>query len=391
MKSLVTFFFYLFTFTLIGAEVPEINSRSAVLMDATTGAILFLKNPDEEIPPASMTKLMTTHVALKAIGDNKALLDEPIIPPPESWAVNQAPRSSLMFLGDGQQTSLRELLLGLAVPSGNDAAVAVALQIAPTVDDFAEMMNQEARALGLTRTRFEEPSGISSNNLTTAREFAHFSRFYIQEYPENLEEYHSVRQFAYPRTENMAEGRRPGTIVQFNANRLLGNFEGVDGLKTGYIIASGYNISLTAKRGNTRFIAVIMGAEGEQIRTEDGRRLLTWAFDNYKTVFPPVPVLESRRVWKGKNNYVNLDTGTSLVFTSPINRAYLLNYVININEPLVAPIPAGTPVGNLIYYDAFGELQRIPLLTAEGIDAGGFFKRIFDTIRLFFRNFLGLD
>jgi D-alanyl-D-alanine carboxypeptidase (penicillin-binding protein 5/6) len=371
-------------------EVPEVISPSAVVMDAMTGTFLYLKNPDEVIPPASLTKLMTIHLALKAIGDKLELLDEPITPPRESWAINQPPRSSLMFLANGQRTNLRELLLGLAISSGNDAAVAVALHFAPTVAAFTEMMNAEARALGLTKTQFDEPSGISEFNLTTARDFAHFCRFYIQEHPETLKEYHSVREFAYPKADNVPETfrNRPGTILQYNTNRLLATLEGTDGLKTGYIDEAGYNIALTTQRGETRFIAVILGAPrpgGDLIRNEDGRRLITWAFNNYKTVIPPIPVLETPRVWKGKADYVSLSLGDSVEFTSRTNRADPLYFRVEVLDPLIAPLPVGSPVGDLIYYDNTGDLRRIPLLTNEDIEAGGFFKRLFDAIRLFFR------
>ena len=371
-------------------DVPELFSRSAVLMDAATGTFLYYKNPDEIIPPASLTKLMTMHLALKMVEGNPALMEEPIAPPPESWAVNQPPHSSLMFLANGQQTNLRELLLGLAIPSGNDAAVAVALHLTSSVAAFTEMMNREAETLGLMNTHFDEPSGISEFNLTTARDFANFCRFYIEAHPEALRDYHTVREFAYPKPENVAEvfRNRPGTIVQYNHNRLLETLEGVDGLKTGYIDESGYNIALTAKRGETRFIAVILGAPlrgGEQIRNEDGRRLLTWAFENYKTVFPPVPILEKQRVWKGKNNYVNIGYGAPLEFTSRINRASPLHYRLELLDPLIAPLSKGSQAGELIYYDDAGELYRIPLLSSEELEAGGFFKRLIDSIRLFFR------
>jgi D-alanyl-D-alanine carboxypeptidase (penicillin-binding protein 5/6) len=181
---------------------------------------------------------------------------------------------------------------------------------------------------------------------------------------------------------------RPGTILQYNNNRLLRTFEGVDGLKTGYIDESGYNIALTAQRGETRFIAVILGAPnrgGDIIRNEDGRRLLTWAFENYKTVFPPVPVLDSPRVWKGKVNSVGLSIGDSTIFTSRTHRAAPLYYRVELFDPLIAPLPAGSPAGTLTYYDDAGELLRISLVTSEEIEAGGFFKRLFDSIQLFFR------
>jgi D-alanyl-D-alanine carboxypeptidase (penicillin-binding protein 5/6) len=288
---------------------------------------------------------------------------------------------------------LHDLLLGLAVPSGNDAAVAVALQVAPSIEQFVELMNREASALGMAKTLFVEPSGISEYNMTTAREFALFCRTYIRNHPETLKDYHSVRVFAYPRVENVMESQRnrPGTIVQYISNRLLEDFEGVDGLKTGYIDESGYHIALTAERDGTRFIVVILGTPirvggvlGSQVRDTEGRRLLTWAFDNYKTVRPEAPELEQVRIWKGKVNYVGVGPDEILDFTSRTNRAETLDYKTEIFDTLIAPLPIGSLVGNLILYDDEGELHRVPLVTTEEITAGGFFKRLFDSIRLFF-------
>jgi D-alanyl-D-alanine carboxypeptidase (penicillin-binding protein 5/6) len=251
------------------------------------------------------------------------------------------------------------------------------------------MMNREARALGMTKTHFVEPSGISEYNMTTAREFAQFCRFYIRNYPETLQDYHSVRVFPYPRAENVMESqrRRPGTIFWENSNRLLNDFEGVDGLKTGYIDESGYHIALTAERSETRFIVVILGTPrqgGTQLRNTEGRRLLTWAFENYKTVRPQAPELEKLRIWKGKVNYVGVSPDEVLDFTSRVNRALSFEYRTEIFDTLIAPLPIGSLVGNLIFYDDEGELHRVPLVTTEEVVAGGFFKRLFDSIRLFF-------
>ena len=380
-------------------DIPELISEAAVVMDATTGALLYFKNPDLEIPPASLTKLMTMHLALMEVKAGNASLYTDIFPPEESWSMNQPLRSSLMFLGEGQRTNLHELLLGLAVSSGNDAAVAVALQFAPSVRDFAAMMNWEAGQLGLGRTRFVEPSGISEFNITTAREFAHFCRFYINAHPETLQNYHSIREFGYPRTENMLDGSRPisilptgqrvsGTIVPRNNNRLLANTQGVDGLKTGFIEESGYNIALTAERGDTRFIVVILGAprqNGIQIREDEGRRLINWAFANYRTIRPQLTSQLTARVWRGNENYVNLELTEPLVFTSFSNRGYNLDSRLELIDPLVAPILPGTYAGDLVMYDNAGDLHRIPLVTSEEIFEGGFFRRFWDSIRLFFR------
>jgi D-alanyl-D-alanine carboxypeptidase (penicillin-binding protein 5/6) len=382
-------------------NAPVLGSRAAVLMDAATGAVLYAKNPDEIIPPASLTKLMTIHVALQEAAKRSISLDESVEPPRQSWAVNQPPRSSLMFLASGQHVTIRELILGLAVPSGNDAAIAIALRFAPSVEAFVQLMNTEARSLGLEKTQFVEPSGISEYNFTTALEFAVFCREYIRLHPENLAIFHSTAEFAYPKAENVSEQYRaePGTIVQPNRNQLLdielpdgsrntNAVEGVDGMKTGYIDEAGYNIALTAGRQETRLIAIILGApavyRGERIRDEDGRALLTWGFDNFKTMQADFPEQELLRVWKGKTDYVSCVPGEDTTFTAHANRGGRLFWKTEYVDPLTAPLPAWSRVGTLILSDSLGELRRIPLVTTENVEQGGFFKRLFDSFRMFF-------
>ncbi|MFP3089835.1 D-alanyl-D-alanine carboxypeptidase [Treponema sp. TIM-1] len=372
-------------------DAPDIGSRAAVVLDALTGTVLYAKNGDEEIPPASLTKLMTIHLVLREAAARGISLEEVRELPRESWAVNQPPRSSLMFIGPGQRASIRDLLLGLAVPSGNDAAVAAALLFFPSVEEFIREMNREALLLGLTKTRFTEPSGISEYNITTAREFALFCREYLRMHPETLAELHSVREFAYPKPTNVGESfrDRPNTIIQRNHNALLDRVEGVDGLKTGYIDEAGYHIALTAERRGTRFIAVILGAPaaygGDRIRNTDGESLLTWAFTHYKTLRPPSPVIPPARVWKGKENSLELYPAEVLECTALVDQGEGLHWEIELQDPVIAPIAAGAPLGELILYDKTGELRRIPLAAASEIEQGGFFKRLWDTIRLFFR------
>jgi len=360
-------------------------------MDAATGTIVYTKNPDEEIPPASLTKLMTMHLTLREIEAGRASLDEFFTPSREGWAVNQPPLSSLMGLGAGHSVSLRDLLLGMAIFSGNDAATATALRFAPSLSAFAEVMTREATSLGLWRTRFVDASGYSEDNMTTAREFAEFCRIYIGAHPYSLRDYHSVMEFAYPRPENLPEQYRgnPGTRLRRNSITLLGRVEGVDGLKTGFIFESGYNIALTAERNGTRFIVVILGGpsewQGDRIRDEDGERLINWAFANYKTIRPNPGVIMPFRIWKGKTNYVGIVPGEPLDFTALTERGENLDWAIEQEEPLIAPLPANSPAGSIVLYDTLGELRRIPLLTAVEVEKGGFFKRLFDSIRLFFR------
>ena len=376
------------------ATAPEIVSQAAVLADAETGTVLYAKNPHEEIPPASLAKLMTIHLAMKDIQAGKVTLDEIIPVGVESWAQNQPPRSSLMFLAPGQIVTLRELILGLSISSGNDAAVAVALRIAPTVSEFASMMTEEARRMGLERTTFVEPSGVSEYNMTTAGEFTAFCREYLRLYPENLVEFHSVREFAYPKASNVAETFRnnPRTIMQANRNSLLRTFPGVDGLKTGYIDEAGYNIALTAERNNTRMVAVILGAPagtgGDRIRDRDGERLLSWAFETFKTLRTSIAPLEDEPLWKGKAKWVQLqladglDLPCPMSFTVPFDRAETLHYRVEVAHPLIAPLPSHYPVGKLVFFDEIGDLYHIPVLTTQAHQQGNVFRRILDSIRL---------
>jgi D-alanyl-D-alanine carboxypeptidase (penicillin-binding protein 5/6) len=369
---------------------PEIGSQAAVVVDAETGTVVYAKNASDEIPPASLAKLMTMHLVLNEVKEGRATLDDIVPIGKESWAINQPPRSSLMFLAPGQKVTLRELMLGLAIPSGNDAAVAAALYIAPTVSDFANMMTSEARRMGLAKTIFVEPSGISEDNMTTAAEFAAFCMEYLRLHPYTLSEFHSVREFAYPKADNVTESLRnnPRTIVQLNRNNLLDRFPGVDGLKTGYIDEAGYNIALTAQQKNTRFIAVILGAPagpgGARTRDRDGTRLLSWAFENFKTVRPEIPPLEPVKLWKGRDKQVVLRIAESTAFTAPLDRAASLRYAIRIDEPLIAPLPASYPIGRLILADDEGELRRVQLVTASEYQQGNIFKRIWHSIRLLF-------
>jgi D-alanyl-D-alanine carboxypeptidase (penicillin-binding protein 5/6) len=226
--------------------------------------------------------------------------------------------------------------------------------------------------------------------MTTAKEFARFCREYLLLHPETLKSLHSVREFAYPAADNVGEAfrNRPNTLVQYNHNSLLGRVEGVDGFKTGYIDEAGYNIALTAERGGTRFIAVVLGAPaeygGDRIRDADGERLLEWAFTHYKTLHPPLPVIPPIRVWKGRENALDLVPGERLNSTVLSHRGVDLRWEIEVQDPVLAPIAAGSPLGTLILSDQEGELRRVPLAAAGGVEGGGFFKRLWDTIRLFF-------
>jgi len=283
---------------------PELDvwAESAILIDVANGQILYEKNADEVIPPASMTKLFAMYVVDQEVAAGNLNYEDYIELPPESWACNMPPHSSLMFLGEGQKVTLEELLLGLSICSGNDAAYALAYTVCGNMEDFVERMNLVAENLGLKNTHFVESSGYSEENTTTAREMAKFARIYILQHPDSLRRFHSVEKFTYPKEQNMAPGdyvhaqdwsnglpsHITMSITQENTNPLLGLLEGCDGLKTGYIDESGYNLSLTAKRENTRFLSVTMkgpgnnAREGQQGRINDGLELMEYGFSSFK-------------------------------------------------------------------------------------------------------------
>ncbi len=376
---------------------PEVASRSAVLLDAATGALLYEKNADTVIPPASLTKLMTMHLVLEDVASGRLSLDDRVALPRETWAVRQPWGSSLMFLAPGQRVTLREVMLGMAVASGNDAAAAAAIHTAGSVDAFVERMNGEARALGLARTHFVDPSGYSEFNLTTARDFAAFCKIYLDRHPETLSEFHAVREFAYPQPFNLPETfqDRPGTVIQNNRNLLLGEIEGVDGLKTGFTPESGYNIVLTARRGGTRLLAVLLGgpgvnsAQGGRVRAEDGGRLLGWGFAHFRTIRPVVEHLDPIRIWKGQRNEVALVPTAPLEFTAGNDRAETVTWELRRNPAPVAPIAEGDTLAELVFSDQFGELRRVPLAAASEVRQGNIWKRAFDSVALFFLKLFG--
>jgi D-alanyl-D-alanine carboxypeptidase (penicillin-binding protein 5/6) len=252
-------------------------------------------------------------------------------------------------------------------------------------------MNAEAQRMGLNVTRFVDTSGFSPHNKTTAQEFAYFCYQYIKIHPNSMRDFHSHTVFSYPLEANMPQGRRSNTttITQSNRNGLIGIFPGADGLKTGFIPESGYNIALTAERNQTRFILALLGApsnrDGGRIRQADGIRLLTWAFDNFKTVSVEAGQIEDVKLWKGRENTVQLGIDTQIVdFTSPLNRANELYREVVITSTLVAPLPANYHAGYLVISDEIGELKRLPLVTTKAYERGNFFKRIWHSILLFF-------
>lgn len=294
-------------------EPAELNvwAKSAIAVNFESGCVIYEKNADEIIPPASMTKLFVMYAIMEEIEKGNASLSDIVPLPPETWAANQPPHSSLMFLGKNQKATLEEIITGLDVCSGNDAANAIALYLFGNVDSFVQKINQIAEEFNLKNTHFFDASGYSEKNTTTAREMASFAQKYIGRFPETLRKFHALPGFKYPKEENLApEDKKLSTryqdfsqgipqnifmpVYQKNTNPLLGILEGCDGLKTGYIEESGYNLALTAKRENMRILSVTMGGpgnsmnEGQAGRVHDGTEIMEWAYKTFRNYENPL-------------------------------------------------------------------------------------------------------
>ena len=390
------------TFTAPAQAAPalDLEARSVVLMDFATGQVLYEKNPDEVIAPASLTKLMTLHLAFKRIEAGQMSLDDPVVVSQNAWAAN-FPDSSLMYLEPGDQVTVGEILKGIAIVSGNDASVALAEHIAGSVSAFVEMMNDEAQALGFTSFHFVDPHGLSAQNKITAREFAEFARLYIQLHPNSLAELHSQKEFSYPQYENLTPARQAVTspeqhvpITQQNRNGLLWTYDGVDGLKTGYVEEAGFNLAVTAQRGGMRLIGVLLGIQADSIpegtakREAEGAALLSWGFNNFVTVKPQMPAYNPVRVWKGAANEVNLEPSggaPTLVLEKGLETS--LTASVRQEQSIIAPVAKGQKLGEVIFAADGKEVARLDLVAAEEVPQGGFFKRLWDSFRLWINGF----
>jgi serine-type D-Ala-D-Ala carboxypeptidase (penicillin-binding protein 5/6) len=363
---------------------PPGDARGIALIDFAKGDLLFSLNPDEAIPPASLAKLMTMHVALKAVDEGRLGLYDPI---PILWEDTALPYgSSLMYLQPGMRVPFDELLRGMAVISGNDAALTVARVIAGSSEAFAGLMNEEARALGLGMTSFVEPSGLSEFNTTSAREMAIFARAYMLRHPKAIEAYHARTTMEFPRAEHMPEGVPPPPIkiLLRNRNSLLFSYEGCDGLKTGFIEESGFNLIASAEREGTRFILVTLGgSHSASYRQRAATLMLNWAFANWRTVRPHTPELPSLRLWSGAQGLLRLEAAESPEFTVPVGLASDIEYRVELPGELEAPIKKGAAVGRIVYTSGDRVLRRIDIVAAEEGELGSLLIRLRDAIARF--------
>lgn len=374
-----------------------LNARSAILIDQATGRVLFEYNADQPLVPASLAKLMSLHIIYEKLEDRSINRADVVSITSNAWANNQAPGSSLMDLGPGQIVTVEELMRGMAVASGNDAATALAEYTAGSTEKFVRLMNEEARFMGYSVTRFTDPSGYGPENRTTVREFADFCRRYIFAHPQALEELHSLREFEYPLPQNMAGGRGTQfrTKRQFNPNYLVWDDFGVDGLKTGHFDNNNFTAAITARRGDMRLIAVLLGVPGKTLvdgsrrRAEDGMHLLSYGFRNYATVELDPPPLPPVRVWKGSQRSLAIAAAQPIYVTARPSELERLAYAIDVTAPLLAPVVQGQKVGSLLFSAGSRYVAQAPLIAAGGVEEAGLVRSAWDSALLGFSAVFG--
>ena len=349
---------------------PALDVSSFVLIEQTTGAVLAAHEPDLRVEPASITKIMTAYVAFEALAAGELSMQEEAVISEKAWRME----GSRTFLDLNSRVSVENLLLGTIVQSGNDASVALAEHLAGAEEDFATLMNAFAQRLGMQGTNYENSTGWpGEDHYTTAADTARLTRAMIQEYPA-LYGMHAVRDFTW------------NGISQLNRNRLLTRDASVDGVKTGHTESAGFCLVASAVRDDMRLIAAIMGASSEAQRAQDALRLLSYGFRYFETrkLLESGSTFGAARVWKGEDTVIDVTVADDLVMTLPKRAADEIETRVVINEPLIAPLEAGTQVGKVALIVNGETLAEQPLVPSRAVPAGGWWQRTRDTVLLWF-------
>ncbi|HSQ80595.1 MAG TPA: D-alanyl-D-alanine carboxypeptidase family protein, partial [Casimicrobiaceae bacterium] len=349
---------------------PTVNAAAWMLVDMLSGQILASSNADDRREPASLTKLMTTYLVFQALRAKTIDLGQVVPVSENAWRTG----GSRMFIEPRKPVTVDELLHGVIVQSGNDATVALAELIAGSTDAFVDRMNREAVKLGLTGTHYADVNGLPSpQHYSTANDIAKLTVALIRDFPEYYPIF-AVKEYRY------------NNITQSNRNRLLWADPTVDGVKTGHTEAAGYCLVASAKRGERRLVAVVLGANTDAGRASESQKLLNWGFQSFDTVAlyqsgKPVTTL---RVWKGAKKDVNAGFLAARYVTLPKGDAAKLSLTMESREPLIAPVLASEPVGVVKVSLKGKPIAQFPLIALEDVPLANLFGRAVDTVRLWF-------
>jgi len=351
------------------ANAIETAAKQALVVDYETGSVLYDKNADEPVHPASMTKLMTLYILFEQLKQGKLKLDDAYTVSQNAWARGESDESN-MFLPLGSTVRIEDLIRGIAIQSGNDACKVVAENIAGSEADFAKLMNKKAAELGLAHSHFENSDGLEApGHMMTARDILTLAEHIYTDFPEYYH-YFGEKEFTY------------NNIKQGNRNPLLYKDLGVDGLKTGHLEVSGFGLVASAKAGDRRIFMVLHGMDSMQSRSDESAKLITWAFQSFQNVklAKAGDQLEQAPVWYGAADTVSLTVAKDLVATLPKGTQEEIQAKAVFQGPVQAPVAAGQQLGKLVITSSSGTTE-VPLVAAATVDRVGFFGHIFATLK----------
>ena len=358
---------------------PEYNLKAYYVMDATTGFVIAERAADEVLPPASLTKLMTSYVLAYEIEKGRVSPDDLVRVSENAWAQNPLFKgSSLMWLEPGMEVKVSDIERGVVISSGNDSTVAIAEHLAGSESAFVGMMNTHANRLGMSASYFENSHGLPSpNHASTARDLATLARAIIMDFPTHYEIY-AEREFTF------------NNIRQFNRNSLLGEDPSVDGLKTGYTSESGYSLVSSAKRGEMRLISVVLGADSARSRAQETSALLNYGFRFFETaeLLAAGRYLLKPEIWMGQQDYVDVGVVEPVILTLPRGERRNVEQQILLNQPLMAPLKAGDEVGRLVLRIDDSVVYEGPIQALHDVASAGFFARLLDRLLMWIDSLL---
>lgn len=360
-------------------QPPEIAARSFLVMDVTADQVLAGRDIDMPVEPASLTKLMTQYLVFDALRSKKIELKQTLPVSTRAWKMP----GSRMFIDPSMQVPVEDLIKGMIVQSGNDATVALAEGVGGTVERFVQLMNEQAKALGMKNTSYKNPEGLTEpGHTTTARDLSILSTRLLRDFPEYTH-YYAIKKYRYTGTP---------TANDTNRNMLLFRDPTVDGLKTGHTQAAGYCLIATAKRdfpnlAARRVLAVVLGASSETVRANEAQKLLNWGYTAYEGIklFDANQAVVTPPVWKGREKTAKLGRTQPIVVAVPAGTASRVKTQVARPDPLIAPLSKGQQVGTLKVVAGEQSLLEVPLVALEAVEEAGALSRAWDAMRLWIK------
>ena len=360
-------------------QPPEIAAKAYLLIDVTANQVLAAKDPDMAVEPASLTKLMTAYLVFDALRAKKLSLQQTLPVSERAWKMP----GSRMFIDPKMQVPVEDLIKGMIVQSGNDATMALAEGVGGTPERFVQLMNEQAKAMGMKGTTYKNPEGLTEpGHITSARDLGILAQRLMRDFPEYVT-YYAIKKYRYAGTP---------AANDTNRNLLLFRDPSVDGLKTGHTQTAGYCLVATARRdfpnvGPRRLLSIVLGAESENARANESQKLLNWgytAFDAIK-LFDAGQAVATPKVWKGQTTEVRLGANWPLVVAVPAGSAAQIKTQVSRPDPIVAPVKKGQTLGSLRVFKDDQPLLEVPLMALDRVEQAGIFGRAWDAMRLWIK------